>query len=75
MLQICLDFVLIQFRLYYPNCFSLEKRCLGEGVFGLYNPKKSSNAPYFLNFSDYKIRIGEELIFHPITKEKHEFEF
>ena len=41
-------------------------------MFGFYNPKKKSrNAPYFLRFSDYKIRIGEKLIFFlPITKEK-----
>ncbi|RHN58974.1 putative leucine-rich repeat-containing, plant-type, leucine-rich repeat domain, L [Medicago truncatula] len=31
----------------------------------------SRNAPYFLKFSDYKIRTGEKLFFcHPITKEK-----
>jgi len=40
-------------------------------MFRLYNPKKALNAPYILRFSDYKIRIGEKLIFfQPMTKEK-----
>jgi len=60
---------MIQFGLYNSNCFSLKKGCLG--VFRFYNPNKVRNTPYFLRFSDYKIRIGEKLFFfHPITKEK-----
>ena len=60
---------MIQFGLYNSNCFSLKKGCLG--VFRFYNPNKVRNTPYFLRFSDYKIRIGEKLFFfHPITMEK-----
>ena len=45
-------------------------------MLGFYNPKKSNSAPYFLRFSDYKIRIGEKLIFfHPITKENTSSDF
>jgi len=42
-------------------CFLPEKACLE--VFGFYNPKKGSNAPYFLSFLDYKIRIREKTHF------------
>jgi len=41
-------------------------------VFGFYNKKKEArNTPYFLRFLDYKIRIGEKLIFfHPNSNYK-----
>jgi len=42
MLQTCLGFVLIQFRLYNPNCFTLKK-----GVSGLCNPKHHVTRPIF----------------------------
>jgi uncharacterized protein YlxP (DUF503 family) len=63
MLQTCLEFMLIQFRLYNPNSI-IQKNQVTRPILS-----------DFRIFSDYEIRIGEKLNFLPYNKGKHLFGF
>ena len=67
MLQTCLEFVLIQFGLYNPNCFTLKR--VFRGFLDYVIRKHHVTRPIFWSFRITKSRKIRYSFFHPLTKE------